>query len=455
MSMRKRVLFISIIAVVIIAVVTAVLLVFLPHKPSKDQVEINRITKKPLLVYEKFIRKIGNRRHYHLMMFELGTYPQKIDEGLFSFTVGAKGRALIYKTDYNENFIGDIYMLTSNGVRVQCAEMSAILAVSEDQYKMLLHHNKPYDTYHLLEYTHDGDIVGEQTIDMRLPSSIEWNSDFSIFYLKNASKWNYIPELKKYPANYDWGALYIYEDGTKLKIADNTTLSYLGESVADNGAVLYISEMDEETRQGTLYLKEKDKSAQQIVENATGDFAISNEGKLIAAQRVKPDKTNALFYQFGDNEPSDVENVKQFKLSEDGSTLYCTVETGNDGLCELYRIKADSEPALVDEEVAWLVECSEDGDAIAYMSNYENEYLGDLYIARVSSGIEFVDTGVRYVGMLDWYDTVNMYRDGSAIAYLKTGYEEVFDTGDLYIKQNGQAARLVDENVIFDFDFIE
>ena len=126
-----------------------------------------------------------------------------------------------------------------------------------------------------------------------------------------------------------------------------------------------------------------------VIDNATQEFAISNDGKLVAAMLGQTEE-EVLFYQFEGFEPRTVAGVSQFIISEDSQTLVYLQTTDSSQQAKLYSVTANGEPIMLVDNVALIGDISNDGKSIAYVVNYsEKNHTAELYVIRNGGKPEF------------------------------------------------------------------
>lgn len=256
----------------------------------------------------------------------------------------------------------------------------------------------------------------------------------------------------------NWADIYLYNvlTGETQIVEEKVYLAYLLPCVSDSGTVLFLDKGEGLSDTGTLYKKEIGKEQEQLVENAYNLFSISKDGGLSAALTRDEQGNYVIFYQFDGNDPVYVESGGFFRICQDGKSLIYTVDSG-DYYNTLYRVTAGAVPEKIAEMATAPVAISEDGACVAFLMNCNEEKgIGDLYVARLGKETEYVDSGVPVSSalVLFGYDDVQMFFDGSAIAYLKKS--DKGDTyGDLYFHEEGKEPIFVQGNVMRGFAFIQ
>ena len=306
------------------------------------------------------------------------------------------------------------------------------------------------------EYTQQGDIKEEETVTLR-DMYDSWgisNDADTVVTVKNMRS----EQEGSDPYDFNWADLYLNISGETELIAQKAFLSNDGNCISGNGKVLYLTDCDVETETGTLYVKEMQKDPVAITTESTRRFSISSDGELIAAVTENSDGKKNLFYQYGGSEPYTVQDVFQYLISENRSALVYSVKTDVEWAQELYFVEENSTPVMLADHIAILFEVSADGKSAVYMKNFNpDEYTGDLYLVRVGTEPELIDTGVSiaYLRMFQYgIRAAKINGDGSVVAYLK-GYDDETPYADLYVKQVGQEPQKVDEGVNAAFDFFQ
>ena len=461
MRKKKNIIFIvmGIIVVAAAAVLVVVLLLSTPHVASVD---IERTDDSPMIAYQKLESVEGINQIYSLNMCPVGGLPQKVISRVYTMDVGANNKLIGYGFDNENSYIShDIYLMDSSGRSQLCARDVRYYGVIDDQLAISYVLDDQLDTLYIREYTPDGQLENEEEIDIGdKVFSDEINIESGIVAIRKDLRSDQEDESddeddKAY--EFDWADLYIYSNGTMDKIAEKAFLSNKYQSISNNGSVLYLADSNEETQTGTLYLKEMQGEPKIITENSTYSFAISIDGNLIAAIVKDQNNADTLFYQYSGFDPNYIAGVDQFEISKDGSTLvYSTY--ADDGTSEaLYCIKEDAEPVLLTDNISFLLEASDDGGTVAYIANYDmNTQTGDLYIAREGEPPEYIDDDIVVSGITAIFGAslVNLSDDGDLIAYLKN-YDDNYLRGDLYVKQGDGQPQMVDDLVLSGFDFFE
>jgi hypothetical protein len=246
--------------------------------------------------------------------------------------------------------------------------------------------------------------------------------------------------------------IYLYSDNEMTKVASEGYLSIDGHNISDNGTLLYIADVNAETKAGTLYIKEMGEEAIEIMQNATKSHTISSDGQLVAA--VVDEDT--LFYQYIGKEAHVVDNVQQYTLGKDNQTIVYTVKTEEPWQYDLYWVRNNSNPIQIAEKISALVEVSGDGSRVAYISNVnEQTRLGDLYLVGNEKNSKYIDSDISISAWASFFRSklVILNSDGTMVAYLKN-YDENYLRGDLFVKQEDEPLLMVDNNVGVNFYFL-
>ena len=440
MNKKRKVLLFTGVGVLVIAVVVAVFVLF-----NTNNITINRVNDQPMIVYEK---------HDGMNLYQLGSSPQKITPEIYGFKVSPDGKLIAYSFARGDALHQEVYLLNDLGVNRQLARNVCAYEVLDD-YKVVYVLNGGNDLI-IREYTPQGDIKKEETVKLR--GMFDWwgisDDANTVVTVKNMRS-----ELEGSDLfDFNWADLYMNIDGETELIAKKAFLSSVDNSISDNGKVLYLADCDAGTETGSLYVKEMHKDPVAITTESTRRFAISSDGELIAAVTENSESENYLLYQYGDSEPYLVEDVFQFLISENQNALIYSVQTDVEWAQELYFVEENSAPVMLADHIAILFEVSADGKSAVYMKNFNpDEYTGDLYLVRVGTEPELIDTDVSisYLRMFKYgICAAKINDDGSVVAYLK-GYNDKIQYADLYVKQAGQEPQKVDEGVNAAFDFFQ
>ena len=340
---RKRIIWIGT-GVLAVAIVVAAVLLFSP--PKIEHVEIERAEDTPMVAYLK-LESIDEDESatYSMNLCQVGSSPQKIAINVKRVDTSSNGTLIGYSLDSGEEFIkSDIYLLNTLGVNQLCARDALSFELSGDGSVVAYVFVDKRDQLYLNEYTADGQLVNQDVIEMNdLDFTLEMTQDASILLftrdLQNAGDSD--DEDRDDIYIYDI-YLYIYSSGEMQQAAKNSLLSGRGQNMSDNGTVVYLTDVymddvnmtdsyltfgEKETEAGTLYVKEMGEEPRMVAQQATDTFSISHDGSLIAAKVTDEDHKDNLFYQYAENDANIVEDVFQYLISGDSSTLVYTVRT--------------------------------------------------------------------------------------------------------------------------------
>ena len=455
---RKRIVWIGT-GVLAAAIAVAAVLLFSP--PKIEHIEIDRADDTPMVVYKKLESGDGESRVFSINLCVAGSSPQEITDNVGSVEVSASKTIIGYTLDSDDILREDVYLLNTLGFTQLCARDVTAFSISENGSVVSYILGDRTDQLYLHEYSADGQLVNQDVIEVNDENFLwEMNQDASVIVLEKnlrSEQEEAFDDEDANPYEFDWGDIYVYSNGEIKKIAEEAFLSSRGQSISDDGAVVYLADGNEETKTGVLYIKEIGKEPRMVTQNSTRFFSISRDESLIAAKVENEKNGNDLFYQYGENNSNIVENVDCFLISKD-STLVYTVTTNDEWQSDLYFVEDDSAPVMLADNVSILLEVSDDGRSVAYLSNLaDDQQSGDLYIAREGEEPELIDTevGVSLLAyaLFDLYP-IRISSDGNEIAYLK-GYNDDSAFGTLYVKQEGEEPQLIDENVCVGFDFFQ
>lgn len=460
MSKKKKRIFIGITALIIIAVVITVILII---TGKNGFIQINRINDNPIVVYrtnddgdlKNETQILFNYKNTYL--YQIDSKPQLIEINARSIDTHKSSKLMEYSCG-EELLKEDLYILNNLGVKRLVHKNVVVSDISQDGTKVIFQLDGKLNELHIREYSPEGKVTDQKVIDFGDTHSV-WHVNYDasvIAYKKNTRAGLDKDDDGINPYEFNWGDIYLYRDGKVEKIAEKAFLSKNDvDSISNDGAIVYLADGNDDTKTGTLFKKEPGEEAEAIIENSTQRFGISDDGALIATIVSKKENEQDLFYQFGE-EANVVENGFQYLISKDSKTLVYTIETDVDLKFDLYRVREHSDPVKIAENITLLLEVSDDGKSIAYMTNLSNDQKsGDLYIVREGQEPELIDTQVSASFWLSGFDLrpVNMYHDGSIIAYLKV--HDSNNWGDLYVKQQGKEPIKVDDDVAVGFGFLD
>ncbi len=424
---------------------------------QQAQIEPVSLDGRPMVAYMKMEEQTDERVFYSLKVSPFDGAPQSIAMKCGGLSAGANGDILGYGIKTEEGFNEDIYLLDRTGESRLVAEDIKFFELSKKEYSVLCMLSTRSHTFILKEYTPEGGLLREETI--------EGGKDF--YFLEFNSNWDLIlfDMLKNGDEDFDagsrWKDIYIYQEGQMKKAAEKGIVSTYGQSISNDGTIVYISDgvsEELETVTGTLYRKEMDGEAEKLTEDSTKEFAISNDGSLVASILADENNNESFYYQYTGNEPVLVQNIIQFIMDRDGNTLYYTVGDKQNWQLELYRVSEREAPIMVADNAAHILDISADGKSVAYAANYDSEQeQAEIYIAREGEQTEFVDSGFTTFETRGYILTneAKLYYDGSAIAYQKDRCDKYGQFWGLYIKEQGKEPVKIDDYVLYEFDFLK
>lgn len=406
---------------------------------------------RPMVAYMKLEGKDNDMFSYSLKVCSFDGEPQVAVypcDGFIETT--SDGNFLFYKlvqVNKKQNRLYDLYYMDRTGTSQLVTKEVAFYELSENGYAVL--YGKALERgIFIKEYTADGTVIREESLDNM------WSYNLN-------SIGNTMLLLFKQNEEDPVGDIYLYEDGQMEKVAEDGRISSPNHIVSDDGTILYVTDG---VRHGedilwTLYRKEKGRDAEKLVSDCTYEHYLSNDGGLTAAIVMDDNGKKALFYQYVGEEPVFVEDIVQFEMGMDSNTLYYIAGDKTDWRLPLYRVVEGTEPVIVADNVAAIIDVSKDGKSVAFAANFDRENKeSELYIAREGEEIEFVDSGIR-MGENKRGEIVPskiiLYYDGSAIAYQKGAYDEYGQFRDLYVKEKGKEPKKIDEQIISEFDFLK
>lgn len=452
---NKRILMVIVSSLAAVAlIVLAVLL--LTTKTSRVQLTDDG---QPAILYRKLVNFEDERAVYNLYFCGVGGQPQLLESGVRHVEVGNDGQLVGFNFRSDDYIKTNVFLMDSSGLKRPFEKGVFGYEIMENGYAIIYRLTDSRDILYMREYTETGQIQNEEAITV---GDGEYNDEANlnagmVAIVKNmrSGQEDWSGDEDDNPYAFNWGDLYIYSDGAMELIAEKTFLSGLGQSIADNGTLVYLAESNSETKTGTLYIKEAGSAPRAIVSNATTRFAISRDGSLVAALTGNEIDGYKMFYQYVNGTAGTINDADQFKINNSGNTLFYTVPGEEEWHSQLYRVNENAETELLADEASLLVDVSDDGNTVLYIANYDPDTeAGDLCVLRQGRDAELVDTEVMitYWAAFLGSDTLIMSDDGSTIAYLKN-----IDTnwlyGDLYVKNMDEPVQLMDDHVSVGFYF--
>jgi hypothetical protein len=454
--MKKKLIIILLASVLVIAIVVAAILI-LPA--GMDKVNLNLSSGTPALAYECLDKIVDDSAVYDLYISQLGSSQQKVDSDINFFYTGVNGQFLAYAEKDEDILDYYVYVMGVQGDRTLVTKDGSYFEIANNQNTICYASEKEPDSLFVAEFDSRARITDEKKLTVEDSVFQEYNFDAGVgLFMKNlrSGQTGAFDDDSVNPYDYNWGDIYLCTaGGTPLKIAEKAFCSNTKQSISDDGSVVFIADCNEKTETGDLYLKTLNGESKLLKENVSNRFAISPNGQLVAAVIKESNNRTKMFYQFHGKEAREIDNVIDFEISQDSSTLVYLVNTDNANRKALYSIKGDSQPVLLTDNAICIQEVSEDGRSVAYLANYSEESLtGDLYVVRAEEEPLFIDSGIYLSSVTVNFGatTVNLRNDGQYIAYLKDIHEDRL-YGDLYVAKVGEKAKLIEKNVSTGFDF--
>ncbi len=453
---RKKILFVVSIIFLAAAVVVLVLLLQPIHK---EYIQIERVNDLPMVVYEKLEKIEEGSAIRSLNLCQIGDAPQKIAPEVWAHEVDVNGRKILYSLKGDDVFEQEVYLFDNMGVKQLLTKKAFDYGISQDGVALFYRRFGKGELY-ISEYTSDGQLKEKDKISIGDKEySFEMNeyANFIVFTKNSRAAQEVDFDKDDNPYDFNWADIYIYSNGEMERIAKKAFLSNMKQSISNNGAVLFLADANKQTMSGTLYLKEIGKESVEVTGKSLARFAISNDGSLIATITGNRQNEHSLFYKFSGSNSKTVNNVLNYLISDDSKTLVYGVETSGLWENDLYSVNENNEPVLLAQNVSILLEISEDGKHIAYISNLDKKnHSGDLYIVKEGEEPLLIDTEVGFSYVTNYFNvtSINMYNDGSTIAYLKN-FDSNTLRGDLYVKQEGKEPQKIEEEVSVGFGFFE
>jgi len=455
--MRKKKLIILLLVFVILIAIGAALFIFLPAKANK--VDLNLSKDIPALAYKSLYKIVDDSAEYNLYITQLGSSHQEVDSDISYFYVDHNGEFLAYAVKDSDIMDNYFYLMSPQGDRTLITKDGSYFKMAYDQNEMCYTSKKEPDSLFVVKFDSQARITGKKELTVEDSDFKDYNFSAGVgLFMKNfrSGQEGAFDDDSVNPYDYNWGDIYeCTASGTPQKIAEKAFCSGVGQSISNDGSVVFIANCDEKTKTGDLYLKTANGEPKLLKENASNRFAISPNGQLVAAI-VKGENNEAeLVYQFYGKEAREVGNVIDFKISQDSGTLVYLANTGDKNRQAIYSMTGDSQPVLLTDNAVFIQEVSEDGKTIAYLANYNEKSLtGDLYVAKAGEEPYYIDTGVFLSSVILNFDTptINLSSDGLYIAYLKNLHEDRL-YGDLYLAKVGDKSQLIEQNVSTGFDF--
>lgn len=454
--MKKRKKKLLLILLAILAVAASSIATIMLITPKKEYVQIVRENDNAMIAYMKHEQREEENTVYSLNLCQIDSTPMVICQSVSGFEVEENNGMIAYALDDDDYYRAEVHLINGAGVKQLLSKNVSVYEMSRYGSTIAYLIRDEEDKLFIREYNLEGDVENRIMVNTDV-SSMSWNINRNgeiIVFTQNKRTDQEEFEGENVRYEFDWADIVVYYNGQVEKIAEKAFLSAVGQSISNDGSVLYMADGNEETKTGTLYLKEIGKEPIVITENVQFRFGISDNSELIYA-RIDNNGEDALFYQFSGQEAVIVDNILMGLMSQNSNTLVYLTKTDDIWSNVLYWVDDSSEPKILSDNVSFLFEISDDGKSVAYIANFsEEKQTGDLYIAREGEGIELIDTGVTISRWANFFgeSTVNLSNDGNTIAYLKN-----FDGdrlwGDLYMKQKGEEPQRIDEKVSIGFDF--
>lgn len=424
---------------VAVAVVLAVLLISGGDVATGD-VQIGKDSDAPVIVYQKKVGQDDAHQKYDAYLCRMDESPQNIANGTIGVEASDNGKVIMVEAVDDSVLEKDIYLVFSNGEEKLCATNVRNARFARNGYMLCLLQNEDQKKLHIQYYSDVGQLLNEREI-ITYDDNFSWsaNAQADLILIEKEDGGDKGPNL------------YLHSDNKLIKIATQGRLSIDGQNISDNGTLIYIADVNEETKVGTLFIKEMGEEAVVITQNAKKSHTISSDGRLVAAEVAD----DGLFYQYIGNEAHIVDNVKQYCIGKDNQTLIYSVETGEQWHYDLYWVKNDLAPVQIAQNMSVLLEVSDDGSYVAYLANVnEQTGLGDLYLVGEEKDPELIDSDVSMSAWTSFFMStlVTLNHDGTAVAYLKN-YDENYLRGDLFIKRDGEVPVMIDKDVGVNFYF--
>jgi hypothetical protein len=454
--MTKKRLFLIIGSGIVILALAAIAVIYITAQIKEAQLTSDG---QPTILYKKLVGYEDETAVYNLYLCSTGAQPQLLESGVRYVQAGDGGLLVGFNYRTDDYAAMKVYLMDSSGSKKLFEKGVFYFKISDTQRAIEYCLTDSLENLYIREYTEEGQLKSEETIeigDTEYDDEVNFDAGL-IAIVKNmrSGQEDWSGDEEDNPYEFNWGDLYVYTDGEMEFIAEKAFLSGMNQSVSDNGSIVYLAESDPQTKTGTLYMKEPGSAPQAVVSNATTRFAISRDGRLVAALTGTEADGYALFYRFANGTSGTIDNVSQFAISKSGDSLYYTVSHPEEWHDSLYCMGTDTVPSLLDNDMSLLIDVSNDGETVLYMRNYDADTsTGELYWSHQGQAAELIDSGVpvSYEAAFLGGDTIIISDDGSTVAYLKN-VNTNWLYGDLCVKSMDEPIQMLDDSVSVNFSF--
>ena len=253
MSRKKKTLLIVGGGLILVVVAVVLVVLFCPGGDvATGEVQIDMEDGTPVLVYSKLIaiddEGLG---HSAITVCQVGSEPQKLSDEVNRFDVGENGDVICYtvRSFQEEDTLaeGDLYLQYPSGEIILCSEDVKNFEASDEGSHVIYNKDENLGVLHVCKYSSEGELVLSDSIDMQA-RAVYWQSSAD-------QKFIAIRVQYEQYADADGDPIYLYHDGETELISEIVWSSADSQGVSCDGKVLYMTDRDENTESGVLYMK--------------------------------------------------------------------------------------------------------------------------------------------------------------------------------------------------------